>query len=120
MREHLAPNLEAEAGPEYLPRYPFLRAEHVKAWFFVGVVHLWLLNVHPWPCLREDTPKAIEMLRIVIPDVPEVPCSSVVKQGETCRLLLVKRFIVIDWTENRDKANGTIEVYCPQFLGIVM
>ena len=51
----------------------------MKARFFVGGIYLWPFNIHARPCLRENAPELVKLIRIMVPDVSEVSGSCVVK-----------------------------------------
>jgi hypothetical protein len=58
----------------------------------------------------EDRPKGLELAWKVIPDIPEVASGVVGEEGPAGSFLLVELLVMFDRSQDRNKADRTVEV----------
>ena len=67
------PDLETKACPEDFPKKPLFATEHAEERLLMGIVTLWLFDIHSRPSKANHFTKFIEIFRIMIPYVSEIP-----------------------------------------------
>ena len=110
MRQHLTPHLEAKTRPKHLARDSVFWAKHVQHRLAPRHVNQWRIDVHAGPGLSQKRTKIVKLLRIVVPDVPEVSCGAIIEESKPCGLLLKQSLIVVNWAENWDESYRRIKM----------